>query len=109
LYTLISALRPTTIRPLVRFEGLAGEFSQHDFGHVDVRFLDGTAKRVHFFATRLKYSRWVEVTIVPDEGAETLVRTFVDHFAAIGGGPLLAGVDRPKTVGLTGMRGGHVP
>jgi transposase len=98
LYTLISALRPKTIRPLVRFEGLAGEFTQHDFGHVDVRFLDRTEKRVHFFASRLKYSRWVEVTIVKDERAETLVRTFVDHFAAIGGVPLLAVFDRPKTV-----------
>jgi hypothetical protein len=54
LYDLISALRPTTVRPLVRFEGLAGEFSQHDFGQVDVRFLDGARTRVHFFASRLK-------------------------------------------------------
>jgi len=108
LYDLICALRPKTIRPLVRFEGLAGEFSQHDFGHVDVRFLDGTETRVHFFASRLKYSRWVEVTIVPDERAETLVRTFVDHFAAIGGVPLLAVFDRPKTVALQWTRDGHV-
>jgi transposase len=108
LYNLISALRPKMIRPLVRFEGLAGEFSQHDFGHVDVRFLDRTEKRVHFFASRLKYSRWAEVTIVPDERAETLVRTFVDHFAAIGGVPLLAVFDRPKTVALKWTRDGHV-
>lgn len=108
LYELISILRPTTIRPLVRFEGLAGEFSQHDFGHVDVRFLAGTEKRIHFFASRLKYSRWVEVTIVPDERTETLVRTFVDHFAAIGGVPLLAVFDRPKTVALKWTRDGHV-
>jgi transposase len=108
LYTLISVLRPKTIRPLVRFEGLAGEFSQHDFGHVDVTFLDGVEKRVHFFASRLKYSRWVEVTIVPDERAETLVRTFVDHFAAIGGVPLLAVFDRPRTVALKWTRDGHV-
>jgi transposase len=87
LYALIRELRPKTVRPLVRFEGLAGEFSQHDFGHVDVGFLNGTAKRVHFFASRLKYSRWIEVTIVPDERAETLVRAWVDHFAAIGGVP----------------------
>src|SRR6516165_7110447 len=40
LYELIAALRPKTVRPIVRFEGLAGEFSQHDFGEVDVRFLD---------------------------------------------------------------------
>jgi transposase len=108
LYDLISTLRPTTVRPVVRFEGLAGEFSQHDFGHVDVHFLDGRKKRVHFFASRLKYSRWVEVTIVPDERAETLVRTFVDHLAAIGGVPLLAVFDRPKTVALKWTRDGRV-
>jgi len=108
LYDLISALRPKTVRPLVRFEGLAGEFSQHDFGHVDVRFLSGGQKRIHFFASRLKYSRWVEVTIVPDERTETLVRTLVDHFAAIGGIPLLAVFDRPKTVALKWAKDGQV-
>lgn len=69
---------------------MPGEFTQHDFGQVDVRFLDGTRRRVHVFATRLKYSRWVEVAIVLDERAETLVRTMVDHFASFGGIPLLA-------------------
>ena len=67
LYDLIHAIRPKTPRPVVRFEGLPGEFTQHDFGQVDVRYLDGTKKRIHFFASRLKYSRWVEVTIVADE------------------------------------------
>jgi transposase len=108
LYDLISALRPKTVRPLVRFEGLAGEFSQHDFGQVDVRFLSGGQKRIHFFGSRLKYSRWVEVTIVPDERTETLVRTLVDHFAAIGGIPLLAVFDRPKTVALKWNTEGQV-
>jgi transposase len=56
LYALVRELRPEKPRPIVRFEGLAGEFSQHDFGHVDVRFIDGTERRVHFFASRLKYS-----------------------------------------------------
>lgn len=108
LYELIAAVRPKTIRPLVRFEGLAGEFTQHDFGQVDVRFLDGRRQRVHFFATRLKYSRWVEVTIVPDERAETLVRTLVDHFAALGGIPLLAVFDRATTVAVRWARDGQV-
>jgi transposase len=108
LYELIAALRPTRVRPLVRFEGLAGEFSQHDFGQVDVRFLDGTRKRVHFFASRLKYSRWAEVTIVANEQAETLVRALVDHFDAIGGIPLLAVFDRPTTVALKWTKSGEV-
>lgn len=50
----------------------------------------------------------MEVTIVPNEGAETLVRTLVDHYAAIGGIPLLAVFDRPKTVALKWTRDGHV-
>ena len=108
LYELIKALRPERPRPLVRFEGLPGEFSQHDFGEVDVRYLDGTSRRVHFFASRLKYSRWVQVSLVADERVESLVRALVDHFAAMGGIPLLAVFDRPKTVALKWDRQGRV-
>ena len=43
LYALVASLRPKEVKPLVRFEGLPGEFSQHDFGQVDVEFMDGTA------------------------------------------------------------------
>jgi len=108
LYELVRTVRPKTIRPLVRFEGLPAEFTQHDFGQVEVRFLGGARHVVHFFASRLKYSRWVDVTIVPNERAETLVRTWVDHFAAIGGIPLLAVFDRAKTVALKWDRRGRV-
>jgi transposase len=34
LYALVASLRPKSARPLVRFEGLPGEFSQHDFGEI---------------------------------------------------------------------------
>lgn len=108
LYALAQSLRVHTVTPLVRFEGLPGEFSQHDFGEVWVRYQDGTASKIHFFASRLKYSRWVEVTIVPDEQVETLVRTLVDHLAAFGGIPLVAVFDRPKTVALQWGRDGVV-
>jgi transposase len=108
LYTLIRTMRPVTIRPIMRFEGLPGEFTQHDFGEVDVRFLDGRVKHVHFFASRLKYSRWAEVTLVPNQQAETLARALVEHFDAIGGIPLLAVFDRPKTVALHWKKDGEV-
>jgi transposase len=98
LYALIATLRPTPTRPIVRFEGLPGEFTQHDFGHVDVRFVNDTKKRVHFFATRLKYSRHVEVTLVDNEQTETIVRTLVEHFDRLGGVPLVAVFDQPKTI-----------
>ncbi len=108
LYALVKEVRPARVRPVVRFEGLPGEFSQHDFGAVDVRYLDGRARRVHFFASRLKYSRWVQVTLVADEQVETLVRALVDHFDAWGGVPLLAVFDRPKTIALEWGKDGRV-
>jgi transposase len=108
LYELVKELRPERPRPVVRFEGVAGEFSQHDFGHVEVGFLDGTKRRVHFFASRLKYSRWVEVSLVESESVEPLVRAMVDHFAAWGGVPLVSVFDRPKTIAISWRKDGTV-
>ncbi|HLK40232.1 MAG TPA: IS21 family transposase [Polyangiaceae bacterium] len=107
-YALVAAVRPPRATPVVRFEGLPGEFSQHDFGHVDVTFVDGRKKRVHFFASRLKYSRFVAVTLVKDERVETLVRCLARDFVAFGGLPLMAVFDRPKTIVQKGGKGRDV-
>jgi transposase len=98
LYELIRRLRPTPAVPVVRFEGVAGEFSQHDFGQGDVRYVDGRSERVHFFASRLKWSRAVDVRLVPNEQEEALVRALLRGFEAFGGLPLVTVWDNPKTV-----------
>lgn len=108
LYACAQTLRRRVVTPLVRFEGLPAEFSQHDFGEVIVHYQDGTETTVHFFASRLKYSRWIEVCLVPDERVETLVRALVDHLTAFGGIPLVAVFDRPKTIALKWGRDGVV-
>lgn len=108
LYSLIASVRPRDVTPLVRFEGLPGEFSQHDFGQVDVEYLDGSTQRIRFFASRLKYSRVVRVSLVADEAVETLVRYFADHLHSWGGAPLMSIFDRPKTVALKWQRDGVV-
>lgn len=108
LYELIASVRPRDVQVEMRFEGLPGEFSQHDFGQIEIRFRDGSTTRVHFFASRLKWSRWIEVTVVPNETAETLIRTLADHFVAFGGVPLCAVFDRPKTVALTWKKNGEI-
>jgi transposase len=97
-YALVAGARPPRGAPVVRFEGLPGEFSQHDFGHVDVRFVDGTKKRVHFFASRLKYSRFAAVTLVDNERVETIIRCLARDFVTFGGLPLMAVFDRPRTI-----------
>jgi hypothetical protein len=85
LYALVASVRPKEIKPLIRFEGLPGEFSQHDFGEVDVTFLDGSTRRIHFFASRLKYSRFIRVSVVKDQAVESLVRNLAEHLNSWGG------------------------
>jgi transposase len=108
LYALVASLRPKGAKPLIRFEGLPGEFSQHDFGEVDVEFLSGLISRIHFFASRLKYSRFIRVSLVKDETVESLARNLAEHLHSWGGVPLLCVFDRPKTVALKWRRNGEV-
>lgn len=107
-YTMVRELRPPKQDLVVRFEGVPGEFSQHDFGEVRVRYLDGRTERIVFFATRLKFSRWVQVSLVADQRVEALARATCEHFHAIGGIPLLAVFDRPKTVALEWKKDGTI-
>jgi transposase len=108
LYALVASLRPKPVKPLVRFEGLPGEFSQHDFGQIEVQFVHGTSQRMHFFASRLKYSRLMCVSLVQDEAVESLVRTLAEHLASWGGAPLQCVFDRPKTIALQWKKNGEV-
>jgi transposase len=94
----VRATVPATMQ--VRFEGVAGEFAQFDFGEVSVRLSDEKRRTVHFAAYRLKYSRWIHVVIVPNERVEALIRSLLESFAASGGVPLRVVFDNPKTVVL---------
>ena len=108
LYGLVASLRPRVVQPMVRFEGLPGEFSQHDFGQLEVEFVEGSRRRIHFFASRLKYSRYIRVCLVEDEAVESLVRNLAEHLASWGGAPLLCVFDRPKTIALRWQKNGEV-
>ena len=108
LYGLVASLRPRVVQPMVRFEGLPGEFSQHDFGQLEVEFVEGSRRRIHFFASRLKYSRYIRVSLVEDEAVESLVRNLAEHLASWGGAPLLCVFDRPKTIALRWQKNGEV-
>jgi hypothetical protein len=108
LYALVASLRPKSAKHLVRFEGLPEEFSQHDFGQIEVEFVDGSSRRIHFFASRLKYSRLIRVSLVQDEAVESLVRTLAEHLASWGGLPLRCVFDRPKTIALQWKKNGEV-
>lgn len=98
-YAAVRRLRRPPAEPVVvRFEGLPGEFSQHDFGQVEVQYETGGRERRHFFASRLKYSRRVHVVLTDDERTETVCRGLVAAFTAFGGVPLEAVFDNPRTI-----------
>lgn len=98
-YDLVRRLRPPQAPvPIVRFEGLPGEFSQHDFGQRRVTFADGSSQVIHFFASRLKYSRLVDVQVVDNEQQETVVRCLLRSFEHFGGVPLMCVFDNMSTV-----------
>ncbi len=103
-YRVLRDVRATIPAALqVRFEGVAGEFAQFDFGEVSVRLAERQRRTVHLAAYRLKYSRWIHVVLVPNERVEALIRSLLDSFAASGGSsghgvPLRVVFDNPKTV-----------
>lgn len=96
---MVRRLRPVeTPVPIVRFEGLPGEFSQHDFGQRRVTYTNGTQAVVRFFVSRLKYSRFVDVQVVENEQQETVVRSLLRAYAHFGGVPLMSVFDNMSTV-----------
>lgn len=99
---LVKRLRPKPRQePIVRFEGLPGEYTQFDFGECEVDFTATGKQRVQFFAARLKYSRFMHVALVADQTAETLVRSLIACLVAFGGSTREWVFDNPRTVRIS--------
>lgn len=98
LYAVIASLRPRRSRPLGHQDKIPAEIVRHGLGQADIRFNDGQTQTVSFLASRLEYSRFSAVSVVPDQGVETLVRTLVHHYQILGGIPFLAAFDRAKPI-----------
>ena len=109
-FELVKRLRPaaTPVEPMVRFDGLPGEFAQFDFGEVEVTYVGGAVEKITFFAGCLKFSRFKHVEVTPDQKAERLVRATVACLQAFGGAPKQWVYDNPKTVWVDRPGGGHV-
>ena len=96
---LVKQLRPKPKKePVVLFEGLPGEYAQFDFGQVEITFTATGTQRVHFFAGRLKYSRYMHVVLVSDETSETVARSLLLCLAAFGGSTKEWVFDNAKTI-----------
>lgn len=85
--------------PVIRFEGLPGEYVQWDWGEARVRLSGAVAKRV-FLAGRLKYSRMSAVRWRSQMDLETLLRAMLEIVEGWGGVPWAWVFDTMKTVTL---------
>ncbi len=100
LYEMVRSLRTRNVSPLGALENLPGVLSQHDFGAVVITYPAGRRERIRFFASRLKYSRYLDVRLIRDDGIEALIRSLLAGFEAFGGVPLVAVFDNARTVTL---------
>ena len=99
---LVKKLRPLPKKePVVRFEGLPGEYTQYDFGECQVCFKKTGLTRVQFFAARLKFSRFMYAVVVPDQTAETVVRSLLGSLVAFGGSTKEWVFDNPTTIRIS--------
>jgi transposase len=95
---------PPAPAPVVRFEGLPGEFAQHDLGTLTVSYTDGATEKLTFYAGRLKYSRALHVCLVENEETEAFRRGMETFALAMGGLPLLNVIDNAKTAVIRRVR-----
>ena len=99
---LVKRLRPERRKePVVRFDGLPGEYAQFDFGECVVDFTATGKQRVQFFGGRLKYSRYMHVVLVDNQQSETLLRSLLACLVAFGGSPKEWVFDNPRTVRIS--------
>jgi transposase len=95
----LRAAREAGATPVIRFEGLPGEYVQWDWGEARIP-LGGELIRRVFLAGRLKYSRLVGVRWRTQMDLETLLRAMLEIVASWGGVPWAWVFDNMKTVTL---------
>jgi len=101
-YRLVNRLqraRAASAPPVIRFEGLPGEFLQVDWGEAWVQLGVEVVRRV-FLAARLKYSRVLAVRWTMAMTLEPLLRGLLEIAAELGGVPWAWVFDNMKTVTL---------
>ena len=81
-YALVAAARDEREPPL------PGEASRHAVVEVLI-----ARRRTRLFVSQLEYSRFVIASLLPNNELESVARALVDHFARLGGVPLLARFD----------------
>jgi transposase len=91
--------RAAAVAPVIRFEGLPGEFLQVDWGEAWVPLGTEVVRRV-FLAARLKYSRTLAVQWTRTMTLEPLLRGLLVIAEELGGVPWAWVFDNMKTVTL---------
>lgn len=90
LYALVAEVRETIASRSRTNEDRPGAVTEHDLGTFVARTPRGSRLRLSFVVTRSPYSDMVLATLVEDLAMNRIVKALRDHFATLGGLPLLA-------------------
>jgi transposase len=108
----VAAIRPDSgPKPFeVRFETPAGQQAQVDFARFVTEFTDepGVTRIIWLFSLVLGYSRHIFARFVMHQDLQTLLRSHMQAFAAIGGVPIEILYDRMKTAVTGEDQEGHI-
>jgi hypothetical protein len=115
-YRFVAKLRAETeagAAPVIRFEGLPGEYVQWDWGEARVRLGGAMIKRV-FLAGRLKYSRVSAIPLADADGSRDAPAGDARDRRGLGRGPVGLGLRQHETGDAPaatprGRRGGIPP
>jgi len=90
LYDLVRRLRRPSPGAGRQLGVMPGVISRHDFARVDLAPNGGQPRRLYFLASRLEWSRFIDVRIADDSSESALVRCLLQSFETFGGIPLVA-------------------
>jgi transposase len=101
LYDLVRRLRRSSPASSGQLGLLPGEVSRHEFARVGVEYTSGAGERLYFLASRLEWSRFLDVRLAEQSGEAGLVRGLLAAFEAFGGVPLVTAWRHARFVALS--------
>jgi transposase len=101
LYDLVRRLRRPPSDPALQLGILPGIVSRHGFARVDIPYATGETERVYFLASRLEWSRFLDVRLARHASEQELIRCLLASFETFGGAPLITVWNHARLVALS--------
>lgn len=83
----VAKIRKSQPHAYMVLHSLPGEEAQVDFGYIGTLKVNGTPRKAWIFVMSLSHSRYMYVSITPDQSVQTFIRCHTEAFRYFGGVP----------------------